>query len=555
MQTPDNDNISIRVVMINSDGYYMPLAESAIHDLQLEDSLVRWWSRGYIDIKNEHDFIEKASFAGGQVTDLLQLDKETFNKGKTDVPYVFRNDGTDVLFIEIVTPYTFKDSFHTFTSTYNVYAVEEIDLSGNSVNKIKRLLLRDDRYQRMLYTNTPWSTTSLKNLSETQMRQGADVTREIKTGEAIKACMRLGMGPETNFTSSWDTGQYEIMYTSPANYNCVDDLHYLLSSHVSHEDIGEGKPILYYDRPFGYWRLATLELLFYYAATYKPGDDTLPGEWLAGALQTEAFKMLSFPDAATPSKVGPTRVPQKGDGVYQNYNLGHRSNIKSLEYHEINSSDNLNNIITTPVHLYNTRDKKFHIKQQENSIDRIYEKITNIVGQTPNDSNLPRSISIDINALRKLNTNIKHKYSTSDGDSKSYLNSGINDAIYKSVMLSNAVSFTVPGHPSRGVGRFVTIESETADLDNFGSPFHDKVYGQYLTTSVVHRYNNSMYTNHVIGVKPYNYRPVHNDNEDVEAYDTFKEFTPETNPQETTLGDFFNQSAIDGFFTTPESNE
>ena len=546
MQTPDNDMISIKVVMINTDGYYMPLKESAIHDLQLEDSLVRWWSQGYLDIKNEHDFIEKASFAGGQLTDLLGLDKKTFNKGKTDVPYVFRNDGTDVVFIEITTPYTQGDSYHTFTASYNVYDVQEIDVAGNSKNKLKRLLLRDDRYQRMLHTNTPWSTTSLTRSTDAQMRHGVDELREVNTGTAIKQCMRLGMGPETNFAPSWDTGSNSMLYTSPANYTCADDLNYLLHSHVCDERIGLGKPVLYYDRPYGYWRLTTLELLFYYAANFQPVQDEdgndIGGEWLAGALQTEAFKVLSYPDSPGLSKQGPSRVPKSGDGVYQNYNLGERSQIKSLEYHEINSSDNLNNVLTTPVHLYNTRDKKFHIKQAENNIERVYEKITGIVGHSPTDLESSASISVDINALRKLNSNIRHEYTTSDGDSKSYLNSGINKSIYRSVLLSNAVTFNVPGHPSRGIGRFITIESETSDLDNFGSPYHDKVYGQYLVTSVVHRYNNSMYTNHMIGVKPYNYRPVHNDSDNVkETYESFEAFIPETTPEQTTLGDFFSQ--------------
>ncbi len=544
MQTPDNDMISIKVVMINTDGYYMPLNESAIYDLQLEDSLVRWWSQGYIDIKNEHDFIEKASFSGGQLTDLLGLDKKTFNKGKTDVPYVFRNDGTDIMFIEITTPSAQGDSYHTFTGTYNVYDVQEIDPSGNFKNKLKRLLLRDDRYQRMLNTNTPWSTTSLTNQTTTQMKHGADSLREVKTGTAIKKCMRLGMGSDTNFAPSWDSGSFATLYTSPANYTCTDDLHYLLNSHVCSEDIGQGKPVLYYDRPYGYWRLTTLELLFYYAANLQPvqeGEDSTH-EWLAGPLQTEAFKVLSYPDSPGVTKSGPSRVTSAGDGVYQNYNLGERSQIKSLEYHEINSSDNLNNILTTPVHLYNTRDKRFHIKQAENNIERVYEKITGIVGHSPVDLETSASISVDINALRKLNTNIRHEYSTSTGDDVGYLNSGINKSIYKSVLLSNAITFSVPGHPSRGIGRFITIESETSDLDNFGSPYHDKVYGQYLVTSVVHRYNSGMYSNHMIGVKPYNYRPVHNDSDNnKETYDSFETFTPDVTSENITIGDFFSQ--------------
>jgi len=546
-QSPENDMHDISIVMINSDGYYITLNTEAVHDMQIEECLTRWWSRGYVDIKNEHDFIERAPPAGGRVHDLLNLDEKEFTKGKTSASYVFRNDGTDIMYITLQTPAGEGDSFHTYYGTFNIYDIQE----AHQNTKIKRLMIRDERYQRMLHTNIPWSTTSITTYTDAEMRHGADLNRRVHTGNAIKSLMRLSLGDSTPFSESWDIGHSETMYTSPANFNCIDDLNYLLDTHVSSESTNKGKSILYYDRPVNQWRLVTLPLMFAYAAHYESvDDDKSPGKWLAGSLQTEAFKLLSYPDPPGLAKSGPIRVPLMGDGVYQNYNLGEKSYISSIEYHEINSSDNLMNIVTSPVHMYNSSTKSFHIKQSENSIDSIYNELTSMVGNTPHDNQLPTSISMDVNTNRKFNTNIRHHFSTSQSGS-SYLNKGINSAVYNSVLLSNAVEFNVPGHPSRGVGRFVSIGTETTDTNSAVSPYHDKVIGQYLVTSVIHRYTNNTYTNQLIGVKPYNFKPVHNTIDDEpESFEGFNMFN-QPPPQEIPAGDFNTTGTIEDFFSNP----
>ena len=540
IQSPGEDAYDIKIVMINSDGYYLSLSPSAVLDMQIEENLNRWWMRGYIDIKNEHDFIERAAAAGGRITDLGQLDEKEFNKGKTDSTYVFRNDGTDMIYIQFQLPEAKGDHFHMLRGFFNVYDVQELDLTGRGKNKVKRLMIHDERYQRMKYSNIPWSTTSLTEHSDADMRQGR-ASRTVKTGTAIKHLLKLALGEDTPFPSAWDTGSTTTMYSSPANFNCVDDLQYLLRNHVSSTNLGSGQGVLYFDRPNNMWRLVNLELLFHQAARY----DSEHSKWLAGPLQTEEFDLLSHPDTMTGSKDGQSPyVPIGGDRVYQNYNLGTRSMINSLEYHEITSGDNLSNVVTTPVHMYNKSKKRFQIKQSENSIESIYDKMTRIVEHTPRPSiATDGALSVDINAIRKLNMNIKHKYTTVTDVDKKYLNAGINDSIYKSIMLSNAVEFVVPGHPSRGVGRFISIRPENELPGNFSSAYHDKVFGQYLVTSVVHRYAKSLYSNTIVGVKPYNYKPVHNDeNAESETIEQFKQFDVDETPTGMSLGDFFSNS-------------
>lgn len=544
-QAETNKVEDITVTMLNADGYYFSLTPDSILDLQIEENLTRWWMKGYVDIKNTHDWIERTPPAGGRIADLTQLNKETFNKGKkSDSVYSFRNDGMDIMFVQFQLPETAGDHFHNFSGFFNVYRVEDVDVPDSDI-KIKRLMIIDERFHRMSHMNLPWSTTSLTENSTASMRHGT-ASRKANTGDAIKHILKLSLGEKTPFAKAWDSGDEssKILYTSPANYKCIDDLEYLVGSHISHEDIGGGKGVLYFDRPSNIWRLVNVELLFMYAARF----DEEHNKWLAGALQTEEFKIISYPNSPS-SKSEKQRTPSGGDRAYTNFNLGERSNITCFEFHEINSADNLSNVVTTPVHLYNKGTKKFHIKQEENSVDAIYDRLTRVIEYTHKDRNQDPSISIDINSIRKLNTNLQHAHSHSTETTKRYLNRGINNAIYNSVLLSNAIEFTVPGHPSRGIGRFISIEGENPDASSDNSSYHDKVYGQYLTTSVVHRYSKNRYTNTVIGVKPYNYQPVHNSvDETPETNEEFKKIKYESS--DSTLQDFFT-----GSVPIPESNE
>lgn len=544
-QSLENELQDISFVMLNSDGFFLALHTQSVLDMQLEENLTRWWSQGYIDISNKFDFIERGAPATGRVSTDSQPSPEDFARGllmgspKTEKNiYTFRNDGTDLLFISIQTPGGEKDSFHSAAFMMNIYDIQELSPSDNNETKIKRLFIRDERYQRMLNLNLPWSTTMFTGNTPTVMRKSLDESRSCPTGEAIKQLLILALGPQTIFAPTWDNGSTTTFYTSPANSNVIDDLDYLLRDHVSGEDIGSGRGLLYFDRTFNSWRLVTLDLIFSHAARY---DDNVK-QYLPGELQSEVFRLSSFPDppGIGNTKTGSLRIPVGGDKLYHNYNLQQRSQIRSLEFYEINSADNLNNVTTTPVHMHNNKTKKFHIKQSENSIESIYSKVTNIISYMPIDDATDPSISIDINTMRKLNYNIKHVYDTGTDENKSYLNSGINSAVYNSVLLSNAVEFTVMGHPSRMPGRFISIDSETSNINDSASAYHDKVYGQYLTTSVVHRYNGDKYTNKIISVKPYNYKPVHvSEDNTPETVNTYRNFDTDTTTTGN-LSDFFS---------------
>ena len=75
------------------------MSVSNVADLQIEDSLIRWWVSGYIDIKNDFDFLEKSK---GKIDDVDNIDPdESFPENKrTNSTFVFRNDGNDLIDIQ-----------------------------------------------------------------------------------------------------------------------------------------------------------------------------------------------------------------------------------------------------------------------------------------------------------------------------------------------------------------------------------------------------------------------------------------------------------------------
>jgi hypothetical protein len=217
------------------------------------------------------------------------------------------------------------------------------------------------------------------------------------------------------------------------------------------------------------------------------------------------------------------RTPTGGDGVYVNIHAEEANTIQSIKFSEMSSIDNLSCLITTPIHLHDNHAKKFHIKQSSNTIAEVYRLISDLTSTMVHDPEF-NTISMNISTTRKTNTNIKHVYNTTNSsESANILNQGVNSSVFSGVMLSNTVEFTTPGQPWRQSGRFISIEPSSDSSDNLKSVYHNKVYGQYLVLSIIHRWNDE-YTNKTIGVKPNTHQPINftsADNSSPEIYSTF----------------------------------
>lgn len=523
-QFENNRLHDVKIHLLNSEGYFTPLNKDYVVDLQIEDNFLRWWVTGYIDIKNEFDFLEKGLQASGKVNDVSQVSVEQLSiNTNTNSTYVFRNDGEDYIAISIEIPEGGDDIHHTMMYVLNVYDVQDIE-TDTQTEKIKRLYFRDEKYHRMKHMNLSWSTSDLQEIPKSH-RHLPDSDRSIPTGKAIKYILTKSLGSHQRFAQGWDFGSTNIFYTSPVNNKCSDDLDYLVSKHVSSAASGHGISVLMFDRSYKLWRIVSLHDIFLYASNW----DQKSGMYFAGDLQSERFHLMAestgdlSEEKTTPST---SRVPRGGDGVYTNVNFEESSVIKTIKFREMSSADNLELLLTTPVHLHDNSSKRFYINQKEHNLKSIYKKVTSLLTHLVQlDRDAPSS-SIDIRKQRADNRNMKHVYDTGDSNtSKSLLNDSLNKNVFKSVMLSNSVEFVVPGEPLRQAGRFISIDPHSDSTDTVESAYHNKVYGQYLVISCVHRIQSGRYTNKIVGIKPYNYSPVHRDPElsEPETYKTYEQ--------------------------------
>lgn len=522
----------ITVQLLNKEGYFISFDLDVISDLQIEDNLLRWWVTGYMDVRNEFDFMEKNITADGQVVDMNDIGNEPLiTNPSTGSLYTFRNDGSDMIFVQFANPSTTDDAQHTMSYLLNVYKIEDMQSDSQS-DKGKRLYFHDANYHQLLHTNLDWSTADEPNNDPRNARIGPDSDREMQSGYAINYLLRQVLGPQTRISAQWDLGTGTILYTSPTNYRAIDDLNRLMSEFVAADNNGGGRGILKFDRNYKMWRLFSLKTLFSGAAVKReqppPEEGKKPlATWSAGPLQQDKFLLVNTPTGEGETKTTPNgeRTPSGGDGVYTNIHADESNTIQSIQFTEMTGTDNLEYLLTRPVHLHDNRGKKFYINQSENTLAETYRQISDLTDTMVHDPD-HLTASMNISSPRQYNNNISHSYTAdNEHNSPKNLNFGVNANVFDGIMLSNTAEFTVPGEPWRQAGKFISIDADSDTLDNKKSAYHNKVFGQYLVLSVVHRLLPNNYVNKYIAVKPYNHRPVHQDTttSKPETYQTYAE--------------------------------
>ena len=98
-----------------------------------------------------------------------------------------------------------------------------------------------------------------------------DDDRAVLTGDALKAIIRMGthlggmgevdMTSETLFSSFWNNGTSTLFYSSPSEYNVLDDINYVLERHTSAQ-MPYDRCLLRKHRFFDTWSLISLKDYF-----------------------------------------------------------------------------------------------------------------------------------------------------------------------------------------------------------------------------------------------------------------------------------------------------
>lgn len=494
----DGREIQMAVTIYNGD-YAFDALLSSIRDLIIEETMIDWWSRGYIDIRSY-------GAVDGSISDVTG--KQT---------YVFRNDCRDYIDIEIDKQLDdssdessrLNDPVLTLTHKFVIYSIKDI-IEDNI--KYKRLFFHDYRYQIFKEKDSTFTTTAYLSGNPSHM---SDEDREIPTDEALKMLIyetdAEGREMDDVFTTAWAKGNRNILYTTHAGNCALDDLNNILNDHV---DTNDGKCVLHLDRFSGKWSLLPVATLFQNAV--KKNQEGAFIEFTPGIWQSEIFTINRMADLEEVESIPVvSRVPKGSNSPYVNIDQEDSSTITQYRYVEMRGDTNHDIFNTTAIHQYDQQRSAFSISMQSTNILSLTKYLqSNIISplqyRVPDEETPPMSINIAPDRFQTLS--LKHEFSSS---TSSYAPINFrNNTIWQVLLQSNAIEFDVPGEPNRSSGRFISVQMPSGDIvqNHHGAEqkpgedkYKDKVEGQYLVISAIHRIVNGDYINRITGIKPYNY--------------------------------------------------
>ena len=359
----------------------------------------------------------------------------------------------------------------------------------------------------MLEKNMLWSTAhavkrqSNKNTSKSLYLLNDDA-RSVHTGDAIKdlitESLRTG-DTVPQFEDDFSKGGSRLFYTSPVESNATHDLSYLLNAHV-HDSKNAEPCLLRVNRYTGKWSLLPISEFFRRAYI---ADKDIPGEY-----QLDKF-YISNESLAGEVGTNQTRTPEKFTAM-NNFTTPENI-IGEFEYMDMSPLDSVEFMNTTMVHMYDHKTKQFNIQQTHGDIETTREYMKNNIINNMLGGDGGVFPSIVLNKNRTENKNIMTQF-TNSATKVQEAAVGRNKTIMTAILNGNTIKFISKGLTSRQSGRFIAIDRSEGYPPN---DFDDKLLGQYLTTSVIHRITGEGYFNEVIGVKPYYFQDLKY-NEDID---------------------------------------
>jgi hypothetical protein len=492
---------------------------SSIVNLNIEDTLADWVVRGTLSLFYNFEVIENKPDTSGEL-------------GDSQNNYVFKNDGSDTLYIRIFPRLNaLEDNLEVNRVHWEIvlkaaiYDIEDIAAppgaqnATSSVTKCKKFYFWDRMYQRMLSNKMEYST----GLSTSK---DIDSDRSIPTGIAMreiidKALLQDGNqfpdlaypltlvgGPDND----WDNGASKLFYTAPTNTTAYESLMYAYSWHVSTNKqqltvggqprgsrvIGERNDfcILQKERgpsegDEGYLVLRPVTKYFQKAGTSSPGDFLI-----------ERFNIQGYtPEKpGTNPKISPT---SEGQNLQKDTKLGSYSLISQYSFVDISPFTNTTDFCSHVVHSFDFNKRTFNIEFEQNSVgtaqafiaDRYIANVR--TGKTSDKASL---FLLSLDDFKLENKNIKHVYSL-HGDQEASVDrqaKGLQKLLQTGLFQNACINFRVPGSTNREPGRFIVIDKEEGVDEN---SFNYKFYGQWFVINVRHIFEAGSYINDITAVK------------------------------------------------------
>lgn len=516
----DNVNFKYFVYLVNADGVYVGLTTDSVELLQISDNILEYSSYGTLIFKNDNDAIERSNLTKNLTKKENYFARQPKNVENLFSEFFFRNDCRDYVIVYIEPEYTDLATnetnedlipFITLRHVFSVIDNEDIISEDDQSTKFKKLSLVDISLELFREKNIDFSTANLVPDID-NVTQVDDGDRAILTGDALKSIIKMGVTEgslgetsfkdENLFSSFWDNGTTGIFYTSPGEYNVLDDIEYLLERHTSANEPFD-RCLLRKNRFFGTWSLISLK--DYFKNAIRQTDESSSG----GQYHIETIYLGAPGDNINDTKNSLfSRTPTI---PVHNETIGEYSMVDDFKFFNMNGIDNQRDIITTAVHSYELNQKQFQIDLSNNnitkSLDTYFENY--VKGSSSNtfplflaNNKTQINSNIFVNSLRKYNINFKNVFSINDKEPDQRLGMGRNAILTNAIFKNNAVELDLQGLTFRAAGKFFSF-NRTKNIPQ--GKFDDKVFGTYFLVDVQHIFSGGTYKNKIIGVKTYLY--------------------------------------------------
>jgi hypothetical protein len=475
----------------------------AILQLVFEDSLFHFSKKGFILFQNGYEMFEREVDVNNFYGKIGSKELSDMNKEG----YVFRNDGKDKIKIKIK-PIKSKeseaadleeppDSVWLIEFVGNIYDFEDPMVNELS-SKCKKLYFWNENFQKMVERDLDWSTAT-STLNENTKKPNfeaylaKDEEREMLTGEAIKDILKNKMGFEID-EAEFDKGSTKIFHTANGQSNVWRNIEYLLENHLSEKVLnGEYYDIcfLQYNEKTKQFQLTPLTKIF-----EKAGNDVNnPKEFQVEHLLLEDIGNLTG-DNINENWMAPILKqydPEKDVKIVK---------LKKYSFSDLSGVDSLKVLITTPIFMYDRKNKTFK-KSVEKSI------ISDIPKNLEKDYIEPYFLfkepatHINLNKVKKQNLKVNNIF-TPIVNEKVLEKLGHSRLIFSSIFLNLCLTVESEGSTIRRSGRFVGVDRLTKN----NTDFDYKIGGQWFIVNVKHNFFKNSYSNEITCVKPHTFKKI-----------------------------------------------
>lgn len=526
----------------------VPLPFSFVDSFSITESLLTWNTTGWIIINTPFEVLERGG-SGGEID-------TTITNATIEDCYIFRTDGRNKISFRLYHvnengTATLPAKYWEMCYDFVIYDSEDIETYSNQ-SKMRKYKFWDERFQILLERNIEYSTaySALKEKTETVTTNGTTETLEPSTfidkdrsynpNEALKDVIKTAASnpPVMGLVESadklkvgfkyvsdsgtiqsptepmdaideenWDVGNPDnkVFYTSPANFNALQDMDYLLGHCVS----SDGSPVFL---EFGRhtsdkkWKLISLSNILK-TSNDEQVESLYIEDGVLGSqppvnranIGTTTVPEISLTDFSTITNIFTETSENKQNS--KNFTSAIASRITSYSFCPLLSKDD-SKITNDFVHSYDfaTNSHNIHIKGNRaidvrDELEKFAkEGLYSFSKENTNSGNA--HILLTLNQTKTKGMMIRNTFVPQVFYDKNITRKRM---LRDATVYNQALNYRAQGLTLRAPGKFIAINR--VGSDGKINPFDDRFLGQWLMVDVEHVFTKSSYHNNVVAVK------------------------------------------------------